>query len=71
MSLPDPQSSSGAKQVRLPYEAIMYLIKKLEAQGATLDDLERMNDGVVLDMMNRMGQQQAPQGQSPPPPPMI
>jgi hypothetical protein len=37
----------------------MYLIKKLEAQGATLDDLERMNDGVVLDMMNRMGQQQA------------
>lgn len=71
MSLPDPQSSSGAKQVRLPYEAIMYLIKKLEAQGATLDDLERMNDGVVLDMMNRMGQQQAPQGQLPPPPPMI
>lgn len=71
MSLPDPQSSSGARQVRLPYEAIMYLIKKLEAQGATLDDLERMNDGVVLDMMNRMGQQQAPQGQLPPPPPMI
>ena len=69
MSLPDPQSSSGAKQVRLPYEAITYLIKKLEAQGATLDDLERMNDGVVLDMMNRMGQQQAPQGQLPPPPP--
>lgn len=69
MSLPDPKSSSGAKQVRLPYEAIMYLIKKLEAQGATLDDLERMNDGVVLDMMNRMGQQQAPQGQLPPPPP--
>ena len=71
MSLPDPKSSSGAKQVRLPYEAIMYLIKKLEAQGATLDDLERMNDGVVLDMMNRMGQQQTPQGQLPtPPPPM-
>lgn len=69
MSLPDPRSSSGAKQVRLPYEAIMYLIKKLEAQGATLDDLERMNDGVVLDMMNRMGQQQTPQGQLPPPPP--
>lgn len=71
MSLPDPKSSSGAKQVRLPYEAIMHLIKQLEAQGATLDDLERMNDGVVLDMMNRMGQQQAPQGQLPPsPPPM-
>jgi hypothetical protein len=71
MSLPDPQSSSGAKQVRLPYEAIMHLIKKLEAQGATLDDLERMNDGVVLDMMNRMGQQQAPQGQLPMPPPQM
>jgi hypothetical protein len=71
MSLPDPSSSSGAKQVRLPYEAIMYLIKKLEAQGATLSDLERMNDGVVLDMMNRMGQQQAPQGQLPMPPPQM
>lgn len=62
MSLPDTNSSSGTRQVRLPYESLMWMIKKLEAQGATMDDLERMNDGVVADMMQRMG---------PPPPPQL
>jgi len=61
MSVPDPTSSSGAKQVRLPYESLMFLIKKLEAQGASLADLEQMNEGVVMDMMGRMGQGQASQ----------
>lgn len=64
MSLPDPKSSSGARQVRLPYEAVMWLIKRLESQGSTLQDLENMNDGVIADMMSRMGQGQ-PQAQIP------
>jgi hypothetical protein len=70
MTMPDPTSSSGTKQVRIPYEACMYLIKKLEAQGLTLAELETMNDGVILDMMNRMGQQApggAPGTMMPPP----
>jgi hypothetical protein len=49
--------------VRLPYESISWLLSKLEAQGATLADLEKSNDGVVADMMSRMGisqPQQAP-----------
>lgn len=61
MSLPDPSSNSGVRQVRLPYEACMWLIKRLESQGATLDDIERMNEGVVLDVMNRMGASQPQQ----------
>lgn len=68
MTLPDPKTSSGTRQVRVPYEACMHLIKQLEAQGLSLDQLETMNDGVVLDMMKKM--QQPPQAmpqQLPPP----
>lgn len=66
MQVPDPQSQSGTRQVRLPYEALQWLIKRLESQGASLNDLEKMNDGVVQDVMMRLGQSQAP-----PPPPMV
>lgn len=61
MHVPDPKSTSGTRQVRLPYESISWLLKELEAQGLTLDQLETMNDGVVADMMKRMGAMQAPQ----------
>lgn len=66
MTLPDPKTSSGTRQVRVPYEACMDLIKKLEAQGLSLDQLESMNDGVVLDMMKKMQQQQPQQQMGPP-----
>ena len=68
MHIPDPKSQSGTRQVRLPYESLMWLINRMQAEGITLDDLENMNDGVVADMMSRMGQGQ-PQGQLQPPPP--
>lgn len=61
MQVADPSSQSGSRQVRLPYETIQWLLKQFEAQGITLDDLEKMNDGVVADMMQRMGQGQQPQ----------
>jgi hypothetical protein len=67
MHLPDPNTSSGTRQVRLPYESIMDLIKKLEAQGHTLQSLESMNDGVIADMMKRMPAQQPQQLNAPPP----
>lgn len=54
MHVADPSSQSGTRQVRLPYEAVTWLLKRLESQGATLQDLENMNDGVVADMMSRM-----------------
>lgn len=74
MQVADPSSQSGTRQVRLPYETIQWLIKQFEAQGITLADLEKMNDGVVADMMQRMGQgqQQPPQQMNQPMgPPMI
>lgn len=67
MHVPDPKSQSGTRQVRLPYEAVNWLLKRLESQGTTLQDLENMNDGVVADMMSRMGlQQPQPQQVGPP-----
>ena len=66
MSLPDPKAQGGARQVRLPYDAVMWLIKRIESQGLTMQDLESMNDGAMTEMMTRMGQQpqiQAPQQQ--------
>ena len=66
MQVADPSSQSGSRQVRLPYETIQWLLKQFEAQGITLDDLEKMNDGVVADMMQRMGNNQQPQMMNPP-----
>lgn len=74
MQVADSSSQSGSRQVRLPYETIQWLIKQFEAQGITLEDLEKMNDGVVADMMQRMGQGSQPQSQmltQPPLPPGI
>ncbi len=70
MSLPDPSTSSGTRQVRLPYEAVMWLVKRLESQGASLQQLEQMNQGVVADVIQQMQVQQGgamPQPQLPPP----
>lgn len=55
MHVPDSTTSSGTRQVRLPYEALSWLLERLNTQGTTLQDLENMNDGVVKDMMDRMG----------------
>jgi len=68
MHVPDPKTPSGTRQVRLPYESVSWLLKRLEAQGLTLQDLEKMNDGVVADMMKRMGPQTAPPPQQLGPP---
>ena len=66
MQVADPKSQSGTRQVRLPYESIQWLLKQFEAQGITLQDLEQMNDGVVADMMQRMGQAGPPNQPQPP-----
>jgi hypothetical protein len=50
MQIADPSTSSGTRQVRLPYEALMWLIKRLDAQGSSLNSLEQMNPGVVAQM---------------------
>lgn len=57
MRMPDPDGE-GTKQVRLPYNAVMDLIKKLEAQGMDLETLEQMNEGALMEMYGQMQSEQ-------------
>jgi hypothetical protein len=46
----DPANPDKTRRARIPYEAIAWLVKRLEAQGQSLDDLESMNQGAVSQM---------------------
>lgn len=62
--VPDPTSPTGqSKRARLPQRAIEWLIQQLEAQGASLDRLEQMSQGALVQLYQQMQQQQmnAPQ----------
>lgn len=56
-----------SKRVRIPYQAVDWLVKRLESQGQTLDNLEQQNSGVISDVAdyllktNAAGGQPAPQ----------
>lgn len=51
----DPQNpDKTSKRVRVPYQALDWLVQKLDTQGASLDNLETMNQGNLADMA-RMG----------------
>lgn len=50
MQVKDPSSASGTRQVRLPYEALNWLIMKLESQGSALDTIEQTNPGAIAQM---------------------
>jgi len=65
MQVADPKSQSGSRQVRLPYEAIMWLITRLETQGSSLQSLDEMNQGAIVDIQSRQGQGQPQAGQIP------
>lgn len=63
MHMPDPDGE-GTKQVRLPYQALQWLIQQLESQGMSLDDLENMDKGTQAELsrmlMQQMGEPQYP-----------
>lgn len=69
MQVSDPSTSSGTRQVRLPYEAVSWLMQKLEGQGTGIKEIEGLNEGAQAQMApmisggNQMEQQ-------PPPPQM-
>lgn len=69
MHMPDPERPGETKQVRLPYEALYDLVKKLEVQSGGIDQLAKVNDGAVMDMAQKMiagnGAPQMPQISSP------
>lgn len=53
----DPKDPAKTRRARLPYEAVQWLINRLEDQGKTLDDLESMNQGAMAQMAGMMLQQ--------------
>ncbi len=73
----DPKDPLKTRRARVPYESITWLIQKLETQGSSLDDLEKMNEGAMAQIAqglptntqpgpNGMGPQHAPTGEGSP-----
>ena len=58
----DPQSGEPIT-VRLPYDAVVWLIQRMQQQGSSLQELEKMNQGALAELAQQMGMgaQQAPQ----------
>jgi hypothetical protein len=50
MKVPSPEDPSKQKQLILPYEALSWLIKRLESQGTGQEQLDDMNTGAQLDI---------------------
>lgn len=51
------------KRVRIPYDALNWLVQTLEAQGKSLDQLETMNQGVLSQMADMLMAQHGPSTQ--------
>jgi len=65
MRVKDPSSPDKSMQVRLPYQALDWLIQTLEKQGMSLDKLQTLDPGVVKQMGSVGNQQQQNQSQLP------
>lgn len=46
----DPKDPAKTRRIRLPSDSISWLIKQLEAQGKSLDQLEAINQGAIAQM---------------------
>lgn len=58
--------TAAPKRVRVPYQALDWLVKQLDAQGQSLERLEEMNQGSLAEMAGMLlqgQQQQVPPGQ--------
>lgn len=51
----DPKDPAKTKRVRLPSEALQWLVQKLETQGASLEQLESVNDANLVHIAQKMG----------------
>jgi hypothetical protein len=67
MYVPAEDPTKAPKRVRVPYEALNWLVKKLEAQGMSLERMESMNQGMLAEMAQTLisGAQAAPQNGAP------
>lgn len=66
--MPDPKDPSKTKRARLPYESMNWLIKRLEAQGMSLEAIDRMQPGVAGEVYSQMGGSSAMDQAAPPQP---
>jgi hypothetical protein len=56
---PTPGQPEKTQRARIPYESLSWLIKRLEAQGASLEELEKMNQGAMAQMADHLFQNQS------------
>lgn len=63
MYTPSDDPEKAPKRVRVPYQALEFLLKTLEQQGMPLDKMEQMNQAQLAQMQQMSGQGQMPQGQ--------
>jgi len=65
MYVPNPKGpDKPAKRVRIPYQALDWLVKRLESQGASMEKMEDMNKGTIAEISNMLlGQAQGMSGQ--------
>jgi hypothetical protein len=61
----DPLNPGRTKRARIPYQAVEWLVKKLETQGQSLEQLERMNSGAQAEMAGMISSQRALSGAGP------
>jgi hypothetical protein len=67
MYVPDPEDpNKPAKRVRIPYQALDWLVKQLEVQGAGLGKLENMNQGMMSEIAGMILSKAGPQASLPP-----
>lgn len=50
----DPENPSRTRRARIPYESLSWLVKRLEEQGSKLEELEKLQQGVVAEMAGKM-----------------
>lgn len=56
----DPADPTKTRRARLPYRALDWLIKQLEVQGKSLEQLEGINQGALAEMAGMMSSQNSP-----------
>lgn len=63
--VPDPKNPQSSKRVRIPSDAIQWVLKKIEDQGTALDTLEGVPQEAMVEISQMMRpQNQMQQGQS-------
>lgn len=62
LTMPDEKNPQKVKEVRLPYEAIVWLVQRLEAQGQSLEELEKMNQGALAQISDILLRKDGAQG---------